>query len=485
VLLGSIGTVAAIIENDRLVLIACVAILLCMYSVYYFYPTLPGSDTNTFRGLTEYATTTGDMNPLVTHHTYYQWPGFFVFSQIVTCITGLQTIPLEFVLFTILGILYVTALYGYFSSFSKKFAWAAIIAYFIIIYWFFNYQYAPFSLAMGLLFTLFMIETRPVKTVGLTLISMVLCTGIAIIHPFAVVFFIAYALVMYLLGRNKYYRNLFSVVLVIWLAVTIFSKGIFFNQVLQAIVYVTTQEYASSLQATLSLPLFNLPGIYFTAQTFSRTLIIATGLIAALGLILLLRKKRLRQIDLALLISASFYSLVGIVMDVMGQRAWFILLMPLSLGAIYFLEYKFGKHIKTFLVILLILFAFIPLSASFNTQVFFQTKKEEVTTDFAIAHYNWFGSGSVLTHFRLLTYIESKTAGTVQFGSEFQFTKDYWTTFPQNIPTYNCIIYTSGLAQRAYAYNYSIDDLWQNQKYNRAYDTGQSYILVDSIPLQP
>ena len=353
------------------------------------------------------------------------------------------------------------------------------------MFWFFNYQFAPFSLAMGLLLILFMIETRPKKTAGLALLTLILCVGITLLHPFAIVFFIAYAFVMYLLGRNKYYRNLSAISLVMWLLVTIFSPGIFFSQILQAIVNVTTQEYASSLQATLSNPFVRLPDTYFIAQTISRVLVVFTALAAGLGFLFFLRTKKLRHIDFALLISAGFYSLVGAVLSVMGQRAWFILFMPLSLGVIYFLEHRFGKYLKFIFIVLLVFFAFLPLSGSFNTtQVFFQTKNEDMCTNFALSHYNWNGAGSVLAHFRLITYIESKTASAVRFESDFQFTTNYWNLFPNNVPYSNCIVYTSGLAQSAYAHNYSIADLWWKQEFNRAYDSGSSYILIDSDPLQ-
>lgn len=486
-LLGSLATAAAVMKNDKVVIVVCIAILLSMYSLYYFYPSLPGSDTNTFRGLTEYATTTGDLNPLVPEHNYYQWPGFFILSQIVITVTGLQIVPFEFVFFTILGVLYVTALNVYFSSFSKKFAWASIITYFIIIYWFFNYQYAPFSLAMGLLFTLLIVEVRPVKTVSLTLLTLILYAGLALVHAFAPVFFIAYALVMYFLGRNKYYRNLFAVSLVIWLLITVFSSGLFFDRVLQTLIVMASKEYASLVSATLSTPFLNLPNLYFISQAFSRGIVFFAGGMASLGLILFLWKKRLRHIDFALLISAAFYSVSGLIVYALGQRAWFILVMPLSLGVIYFLEHRFGKYFKPIFICLLVLFAFIPLSSSFNiSQVFFQPRNEDLCANFALAHYNWNGSGSVLAHFRLITYIEAKSAGTVPFASEFQFTDEYWKLFPQNVPFQDLIIYTSGLERSCYTANYSMEKLWQEEKYNRAYDAGSSsYILADSAPLQP
>jgi hypothetical protein len=479
-LLGSIGTAVANAKREFFVLIMCVAILVCMYSLYYFYPSLPGSDTNTFRGLTEYALTTGDLNPLGTNHNYFQWPGFFVFSQILLTLTGLQTIPFEFVFFTLLGVLYVVTLYVYFSSFSRKLAWVSLATYFIIIYLFFNYQYAPFSLAMALLFTLFMIETRSHKTGSMALLTLILCIGISIIHPFAVIFFIAYVFVMYLLGREKYYLRLFGITLVTWLLVTMFSSGIFFNQLLQAVTALTSQEYISSFQAALSNPIANLPAISPISQIFSRGTIIITATITGIGFILFLVKRRLRRMDLALAISAIIYSLVGAILPVLGQRAWFILLMPLSLGTVYFLEKGFGRYLKYLFIAFLVLFTFVPLSSSFNnTQVFFLTRNERVCTDFAVLNYDWSGLGSVLAHFRLVTYLEARTGGTIQFGSEFQFTNTSWSTFPENIPSFNCIIYTSGLAQSTVAYNYTISDLWQKQNYNKLYDSGQSYILIN------
>ena len=309
--LVSLYITATLVKNRYLKLVICIGVVMSMYSLRYFYYSLCGSDTLTFRGLTEYVITTGDQDPSKLYHWYFQWPFFFILNQIANSITGLEIIYFEFVLFAILGVLYVASLYVYASRFSKDGSYIAIIAYFIIMYWFLNYQFAPFSLAMGLLYTMFMLETHTLRKREMTLATMILFTSVTFVHPFAAVFFIIYTLAMYITSRNKNYIRLFLFTLAVYLTVSIFFTNLFFSNVVKQLTVIHSYEYTTLVGRTFGGRVAPAPLIDAIAQTFSRVIVLSTGVIAGLGFFFLLLKRKLRHVDFAIFNSTTLFAEIG------------------------------------------------------------------------------------------------------------------------------------------------------------------------------
>ena len=151
--------------------------------------------------------------------------------------------------------------------------------------------------------------------------------------------------------------------------------------------------------ASVSVP------IDVVAQMFSRAVTITTIAICIVGFIILLVKKKMRDLDKAIFLTGVVYSGVGIVVYTLGSRTIAIIFIPISLGASYLLESKFGKYIKSFFLVLLILFAFIPLHTTFyDSQITFQTKEAYQTENFFVDHYNSTSQALVLAHVRAITY---------------------------------------------------------------------------------
>ena len=444
-----------------------------MYSLRYFYYSLCGSDTLTFRGLTEYVITTGDQDPSKLYHWYFQWPFFFILNQIANSITGLEIIYFEFVLFAILGVLYVASLYVYASRFSKDGSYIAIIAYFIIMYWFLNYQFAPFSLAMGLLYTMFMLETHTLRKREMTLATMILFTSVTFVHPFAAVFFIIYTLAMYITSRNKNYIRLFLFTLAVYLTVSIFFTNLFFSNVVKQLTVIHSYEYTTLVGRTFGGRVAPAPLIDAIAQTFSRVIVLSTGVIAGLGFFFLLLKRKLRHVDFAIFISTTLFAVAATILPIMGRRGFFALAIPISLGATYFLKSKFERHFKCLFLVLVIFFSSIPLTESFSDgQIFFQTKDQYQCTNFAISYYNWTRQSSILSHFRLMLYLQAKTASDVSFGHDLS------SNFPGDVRNYDFILYTVGLGKSYLRHNYSTTELFRESRYNRVFDSKYSYIVI-------
>lgn len=474
IVLGSLYLGAVAVKNHMVKLLICILIVLSMYSIRYYYYLLPSSDAQYVRGLTEYAMATGDLDAAKPHHSYFQWPLFFILNDMAISITGLALGTFEFLLFAVFGVVYVAALYFYSTRYSEGSSYAAVIVYFIIMYWFLNYQFAPFSLAMALLFVLFMLESRGSegRSTAVTLAIMVLFTAVNFMHPFAGVLFIAYVFVLYLLNRNASDLQLFVFTLVIYLAVSIFFAGTFFLEAVRQLATAFSAEYQRIIERTFASRIALAPPIDSIAQMFSRAIVLVSVGIAGAGFLFLLLKKKLKRIDLSVMISMSAYAAAGIALPVLGSRAWFAVLIPVALGVIPLVE-KFKGYLKSVLLILLILFPLIPLTESFSdTQTFFQTRNEYDTADFLLQHYNWSRDSSILSHFRVMTYLEGRSAAAIIFGHDLS------STFPEGIGDYNCIIYTVGLGKNLLLHEYSIAELEQSTNYSRTYDSGACYIIT-------
>ena len=475
ILLVSSYVSIVITKNRTVILIICLLMFFAIYSLRYFYPTVPGSDANTFRGLVKYTIEYQNLDSLLPHHMYYQWPAFFIFNNVSTLVTGLEQVAFEFIFFAILGVLYVLSVSSYFSTYSKKSFCIGILTFFIIMYWFLNYQFAPFSLAMGLLFVLIMIEAHNPKTFGAFVCTLILFVSISLIHPFASILYIVFLAIMYLRTRRNTYLNLFVLTLIVWLLISLFFTKTFFETSIRQLITLGSEEYQTALSRTFSDRIAPSPLIDVIAQWFSRLVVISTGVIAGLGFIFMVLSRRLRKIDAALFISAGLYAGAGFFFPVLGTRAWFALALPISLGAIYAIESRFKSFVKVFFLIMLILFVFVPVSESFiDSQIFYQTEEVGYCLDFTLAHYNWTARSSLLAHYRQMTYLQAMSASSIDFGH------DLTPSFPEYVSSFSTIVYTQGLAKNLFAYNYSIINLTDTQLYNKIYDSGQCYILTNT-----
>lgn len=472
-LLASLYVIAAMSESGDLKFMICAGIVTCIYSLSYFYYSLPGSDIHYYGGLTEYLIKTGDLNPSKPYHDYFQWPLFYILNKMGHSITGLELIHLEFLLYAILGFLYVASFYTYASRFFKGGGYLAVIAYFIVMQIFLNYQFAPFSLAFAFVVLLFILDTHTPEKIEATLTTMIVFTTITFSHPYAPVFFIIYELVMYITGRRKKHLSLFLFTLCTYLTVNIYFTATFFPGLIIKLTSLYMEQYPIIVERVFSASVAPAPVIDTIARTFSRATVLSTAAISFLGFLLLWRRRKLRRVDSAIFLSAASYSAVGTVLSVLGQRGFYFIFIPISLGATYFLTGKFGKHYKCLFLVLMILSAFIPLHNSFyDAEIMFQTREAYVSANFMINHYNWVSPSSVLSHFRFMHYLQVRTTGNVSFGHDLR------PDFPDSVRNYDCIVYTVGLGKSFLLNNYSVTELLGESEYNRVFDSGFSYVAT-------
>jgi len=466
---------ATMLKNSIAKWIITATIVLSMYSLSYFYYLIPGSDSHYFRGLTEYFVETGTLDISNPYHSYYQWPLFFVLSKMAYTL-GLALRSFEFILFGFLGFIYTTSLYSIFHKFSKGGAYLAVISFFIILRYYFNYQFVPFSLAIGLLFILFMLDTRENKTRATILTTLIIFTSMTLTHSFVPVFFIFYTVIKYFISKDRAYLRLFQITLIIYFIVLMVQAVIFFPMVVEQLLGLHSTVYTRFAETFLieaTTPLDEL------AQMISRTILIATALVAGSGFIILLLKRKVRHTNFALFLTGAIYAIASALLPILGVRAFAIIGIPLSLGVTYFLKTRFKKYFLCLFLITITLFTFVPLHSSYSStrsEIQFQTKENYQCTNFLIRYYAPNVRRVMLADFRTRWYLVTKGDMGVRIESGF-------SDFHADVDDFDSILFTIALEKKLLQYNCTIEDiLRETNERNIIYNSGSSYFLVNKAP---
>ena len=444
-----------------------VGLVMIIYSLSYFYYLLPGSDSNFFRGLNEYFMATQSLDPSQATHTYFQWPSFFIITDVTTSISGLSLANFEFLIYAIIGFLLASALYIYAAKAFRNNGFIAVAVFFMGLFYYLNYQAAPYSLAIGLLFLLFNLETRR-KTNSLMLTELLLFSVISITHILVPLFFIIYLFVRFVLNRRGQYGNLLlltlSTYLLVQITIAIFSFGSYIKAFLNS-----PSEYSRIIQNTLTTVTVPIDVI---AQMFSRGVTIMILILSVAGFIFLLIRKKMRDIDKAIFLTGALISALGLVFYYIGSRAFPIAFFSVSLGVSYLFESKLRRYLTCFFLIILILFTFIPIHSSFISEIQFQTKETYQTENFLIDHYNGTKPSYVLAHIRVVTYLNAKNPNSYYERLSFETLS--------KLDRYDIIVYTLGFGQSLLRYNFTAKGMLQEERLNVVYTSGFSFIAVKS-----
>jgi hypothetical protein len=224
--------------------------------------------------------------------------------------------------------------------------------------------------------------------------------------------------------------------------------------------YIVTQTVASS-----SVPI----KINVIAQFFSRTVTVAFIGLCIAGLVLLFLQRKMGALDKAILISGIVYSALGAVLNTLGYRALAVVFIPFSLGAAFLCKGRFRLYISGVFLVLLMLFLFIPLHNSFNTEITFQTREAYIADNFFLDHYNWQNPGPVVSDYRTNTYLESKLSVYVYINP--------WLNAGDTV---NGLLYTPQFVGLNLGNYSSMESLSQGEKLSLVYNDGSSYVLIKS-----
>jgi hypothetical protein len=210
------------------------------------------------------------------------------------------------------------------------------------------------------------------------------------------------------------------------------------------------------------------------AQAFSRTVTIAFAMICFVGFVILVVKRKMREIDKAIFLVGALYSGLGVVLNTLGSRAIPILFIPISMGILYVYQSKFRPYLKCFILILLVIVVFIPIHTSFSwSYIEFQTREAQTTASFMIEKYDWNRYSIILSHVSDQSFIAPQAEGNSAIYNDFS---SYFQS--QSIETYDCILYSIGLEKSLESNNFSEENISRqiSDRFNVIYDSGLSYI---------
>jgi len=471
ILFASFFIVAVKTENNKLRWTMAIGTFFLIFSQTYFYYMICGSDAHQLRGLTEYFISTGDLSFSEPNHYYYQWPIFFILDKITLLVTGLDLRYCEFILYGTIGSVVTSFIYFYISKVRRN-AYIAVTAFFIILVYVFNFQFfAPFGLSLCLVLLLFYLDSLSAK-LEVTLATLTIFVVLAFTHMFTPLFFVVYSLVIYVLNRNKKHLTIFITTSVMYTLVQVSYPSIYhYVQALSNFSFLKYFLWKVTVTTTGSAntQLF----VESAAQFISRIVVFGTILVTFFGFIVLLKRRKLGRTHYAMLLTGLIFAATLIIApsqySQMSNRSFFLVCIPVSMGASYLCEGKYKKYFEAVFLLLLVFFTFVLINQSLSDdQIFFQTKAEHQFANFMVDNINWSTPVSIFSNYRVQQYLVAKSSGgVVTFGDEGD-----QIDFPEDLTNYNYVAYTLGLAKRLAATNCSVQELFDANHYNLVYNSG-------------
>lgn len=468
ILLPSMFMIALTFKSPYIKWLMTVGIVLTIYSSAYFYGLAPTVDAIYYRSLSENFIRTQTLNPA--QQFYFQWPAFFILTDVLSSVSGLSVLTLEFIMYTLVGFLLASTLFIYASKVHDKYGFLIVIGFFLSIFLFLNYQDCPFTIALALLFTIFMLEGKE-KSNSEFIVIFVIFGAITLMHAFVPLYFVAYALMRSIISKNRQYFRIFLLALTVFLLTGItIAQFTFASNILLAIT--SRSEYSSIATTTFRAASIPIDSII---QTFARPVTIIIVLACVTGFIVILVKRKTSSADKSILFAGLVFLGLGLVSFSLGSRAIPIAFVPIALGSVCLFETKYRRYFIGLFLILLTFFAFVPLNNLIinDSLVVFQTNEEYTTANFMIEKYDWNVPTSIFSHTTTSYYLAGATNSNVSFTPDTSVGFQY-----SNVPNYNFIIYSVSLGKYLQASNESagqVSQLIVNSS-DVLYNSGLSFI---------
>ena len=359
-----------------------------------------------------------------------------------------------------------SALYIYASKFFKKGGFLVVIIFFIGMYYYLNYQYCPFMFAFSILLFLCLLDNRQ-RNPGSILVMVILFVTFSIMHAFVPVFFILYLFMRSIIDKDKHHKLLLLICSVIYLLFeTTYAEGGFFGNIY--IISRLPTELTTAVPLTLKPVIAPLDTI---AQSFSTVVLIMVVAVSVAGFLVILFKRKLRNMDKALFFTGIIYTIPGVFIYILSYRAIPLAFLPICLGVPFIFQTRAKSILIGVLLILLILFTFIPIHLAFYQQeISYQTKEGYNADNFLINHYPASKNSFVLASFFTRDYLQNRAPEPINV-----------TVRGEQINQVDIIL--ENLALRN-AFNSTDETILDGFQASTLYDNGYSQILLRSPPLK-
>jgi hypothetical protein len=397
-------------SRSRLERFACAfAFIVLTYSPKYFFTSLEGVDSDLFRGLIEGFPT--HQAPQV----YYRWPLLFILGTGFSEVTGQGLHVAMGILFLAWNLIFAGGLFFYTNERNDTMDFLAPMAYIIAAYPFIVWQFSAQTFALALSAVCIILLSREGAQTQHTFraVTFVLYAAIVLSHSFFGIF-LALAVCVMALRDQKYLTFALAMV-------TMFSLGLFVN--LDWIVPAVLSEYAriygeyyAVSAVVLTTPVSTLDAL---GQIVSRALTLSVWGLMVVATVYSILSKRIRRVDVSLVVSGSLYAVVGFY----GWRAIQILLIP-TMQAIKSLVMKkrIQKVAMTYFFLAIVIFPFVIIHRYYNDTGYMTLAEQHAVDAVLLATYG----GRVDPDFRMMlrertrAYVWSKALIDVNYVNEWQ-----------------------------------------------------------------
>jgi len=466
---------------------------LILYVPTFFFTYIPSPDSGNVRGMFQIFNITGINSPII---SYFEFPGYFSLNQVIHKIIGVDEKGVALISFILYGILLGLFLYLFFSRFKNEkslqvIPFLLVFMYFIGLFTYLNYQWAPQTLALVYFAILIYISTfmlsHPVK-IEWNFIFIFLFIPLLFTHAFFPVIFISYFGILTIKGRQ-----LFPILIIIiscYIIWTIYHTTYHFELYLRTFeqsIRGLGLEYTYSVSRALQTPSDVLDQLISVSNRIAIPLIWG---IASVGTLILLLKRKINYVWISLGVVGFFYLGLGVFYSILGLRAAQIVFIPLTVGFMFFIT-KWKKLTIVLIVIILVLSVFGPMRTAYNyTQ--FQTDEEACGCNFlatnltknptpmvTMSQVNW----GYFTN----KYMSLKNTSRIDFAIR-PGTPGFSDTFPPPVYQYNStlnrneyVFYNANLGKEMLIFELTNEQLntmlGEFKVNNKIYDSGTTFVI--------
>lgn len=340
--------------------VACVLIFLVIVCSFSQFFNIPYASDPYFWSLSQYYISNGHVSSF---QTVYWQPSFFILANLFQLVTGLTIVTYQHLFLLFVGVL--TALAVFLIADRKGVdSGGAMLAFSVLVFYFIDYQFAAQALVLPLVLLMIAIDVRPSRSRWF--VQVVIFASACLVHAFFAVMYLLYVAFSGGLSKERKVRR---VLLLggIFGGIQLFVLTIFFRKVVQ-MSYESLEEamgltyrsvYAQSAPISLD-PL---------VQLVSRATVIGMGLVSVFGLYAMIRRREFSSRDLALSLAGAVYMIMGLPLNLLGERALQLLGVIGGLGGGYFGAMK-GKWQPMILVILAVGSVSLQMHISYNAYLF-------------------------------------------------------------------------------------------------------------------
>lgn len=449
----------------------------------FFFSYIPSSDCGAARGMFQVFQKTG-IDPEVI--PYFEFPSYFSLNKIIHQTIGLNDKGIALISFTLYGVLLGLFLYLFFLKLNKKkyiklIPFLLVIIYFIGVYSFINYQWVPQTLALVFFFLLIIISTYLLfnsPKIQWRFMLIIIFISLTLTHAFIPAIFLFFFGI--LTFKKRYLLQIFLAILSIYLIVNIYHATTHFHLYIETFrqsILERGGEYVTSLSIS-----FREPGdILSQFISYSNRLIVPmVWIIGVIGTAVLFLKRKIDFSLTALGLSAGIYLTVGMFYPIFGLRAAQILLIPITLGFMYFIS-KWRKPAIAFLFVILILAVSEPMRMAYDN-THFQTDEEANACNFLANN--------------IIKTFPNVAVGQVNYGyftNKFMYLKKtdpiairpgtpgFTNIFNESMSQNEYILYNSNLGKEILSYimtkeqfNNKLKEIMDN---NKIYDCNNLYVI--------